>query len=171
MKYLSHSTSAGALTALAIVLCAAVSLAESKPPVEKVAQRGVLIVKCKTEIKDEMVNYRVLESWKGKYGPELFYVKPRDGYLYLHGVDAKGLGGVKDGQEVIVFYSDNALSGDSDNKGKIDAHRHDDVLPVVAGKVVWQPGEPHSTVYTLEELKKAVLAAVAKDPKVPTPRK
>jgi hypothetical protein len=152
---------------LGVVLFAAAAQAESKPPVERVAQRAVLIVKCQTEIEDGMLNYRVLESWKGKYSPDLFYIKPRAGYLYLRGLNAKGRGDVKAGQEVIFIYSDNALSGDTGNKGKIHANHPDDVLPVVSGKVDWQPGEPDSIVNTVEDLKKAILAASLKVAKPP----
>jgi hypothetical protein len=44
-------------------------------------------------------------------------------------------------------------------KGKIRAHSTDCILPIVDGKVTLGTGEPLPTVYTLAELKKAVLAA------------
>jgi hypothetical protein len=141
------------------MLSAAFVHAETMPSVEAVVKRDVLIVKCSTEIKDGIVNYRVLESWKGKYRSELFVVKPKDGYLYARGLDAKGLTTAKEGQEVIFFYSDNAVAGDAENKGKIRAHSPDLGLAVCDGKVTWEQGEFDAKIYTVKELKKAVLAA------------
>jgi hypothetical protein len=121
----------------------------------------VLIVKCRTEVKQGRANFRVLESWKGRYSEDMMYVKPFDGCLYARGVDAKSRGAAH-GQEILFFYSDNGVSGDSTNKGKIFADRPDMTLPIINGKVTWPVSDLDSTVYTLDELKKAVLA-VAKE--------
>jgi hypothetical protein len=138
--------------------------AESRPPLESVVRRDVLIVKCKMEIKEETIHYRVLESWKGKYDPKIFYQTPPDGYMH-RGISAGMFGSPKDGTEVIMFYSDNAISRSKDNPDKIDAYRPDDVLPVVNGKIEYELNELGSEVYSLDEFKKAVLAVVAKQAK------
>jgi hypothetical protein len=162
-----HTSTRGiaALAVLVVGLCSPpVAPAESRPPLESVVRRDVLIVKCKMEIKDETIHYRVLESWKGKYDPTIFYQTPPDGYMH-RGISAGMFSSPKDGTEVIMFYSDNAISGDRNNPGKIDAYRPDDVLPVVNGKVEYELNELGSEVYTLAEFKKAVLAVVAKQAK------
>jgi hypothetical protein len=149
--------------ALAVILGSARLFAESRPPVDQVARRDVLIVKCVTEIEDGFVNYRVLETWKGAYQTTRFTVEPKEGYLYARGFALDAMRSAKDGQEIIFFYSDNAVARDPENRGKLLAHRADCALAVVDGKVTWSPGEPEPTVYTLDDLKAAVLAAL-KDP-------
>jgi hypothetical protein len=145
---------------LAIFLAVPAMQAETMPPVEQVARRAVLILKCQAEIRDGKLNYRVLESWKGKYRPELFYVKPQAGYLYRAGFDAKGRSDVQEGQEAIFIYSDNAVSSEAEHRGQILAHRADSVLPSVEGTVIWARGESDAITYTLDELKSAILAAI-----------
>lgn len=134
------------------------AFAESTPSVEEVARRDVLIVKCRTEIREGRANFRVLESWKGKYSEEMMYVRPVAGCLYTRGVDAKSQGAMH-GQETLFFYSDNAVSAEITNKGKILADRPDMTLPIIDGKVTWPISDLDSTVYTLDELKNAVLSA------------
>lgn len=157
-----------ALVAVLSLASSGVVHAESTLSVEQVAKRAVLIVKCRMEIKGGVANYRVLESSKGQYSPDLFYLKPIEGYLYSHGFDVKGISGVKDGQEVVLIYSDNSVSGDPDNKGKIRAHSPDSTLPVEDEKIVWAHGEFESTVYKLDELKHAVLKVVKDSKPVPS---
>jgi hypothetical protein len=91
-------------------------------------------------------------------------VKPKEGYLYAQGFKVAAMRSAQDGQEVIFFYSDNAVAQDSENKGKLLAHRADSTLAVVDGKVTWSPGEPEPTVYVLADLKAAVLAAIKEAP-------
>jgi hypothetical protein len=153
------------LSAIVLGLCWALAAqAESRPPLEQVVRRDVLIVKCKMEVKEGQIHYRVLESWKGKYDPEIFYLTPPHGYMH-RGIDAGMFSTPKDGTEVIMFYSDNAISRSKDNPDKLDAYRPDDVLPVVNGTIEYELNELGSEVYTLAEFKKAVLAVVAKQAK------
>jgi hypothetical protein len=151
--------SAFATGLMLLILAGSLARAESMPSVEAVAKRDVLIVKCVTEVKEGVANYRVLESWKGKYEPGLFVTKPKEGYLYAQGVSARQFG-AQEGQEVIFFYSDNAVAADAEHKGKIRAHSPDLGLAVIDGKVTWARNELDATVYTIAELKKAVLAAL-----------
>jgi hypothetical protein len=144
--------------------------AESRPPLDQLVKRCVLILKCKVEIKDELLNYRVVESWKGKYRPDLFYDEPPEGCLYQVGREARAsaLAHLKDGQEVILFFTDNAVS--AVKKGKILAHAHDDLLVIAKGKVVYALNSRFETlggreVYTLEEFKKAILVVVNSEAK------
>jgi hypothetical protein len=155
---------------LAILSLLAQARGETVPPVEQVARRAVLILKCQAEIRNGKINYRVLESWKGRYRRELFYEQPQAGYLYRAGFDAKGRSDVQDGQEVIFIYSNNAVSSEAEHQGQILAHRADSILPSVRGKVIWVRGELDTTVYTLEELKAAIAAAM-KEPASPKPKR
>lgn len=158
------------VVALAAALFPGSLHAESRPPLDKCVKRCILIVKCKVEIKDDIIKYRVLESWKGNYRPELFYHEPPEGYLYPRGQDIKAgrISNPKDGQEVIFFYSDNAVS--AVKKGKIFNDGHDDSFAVVNGKVVYALNSRFETigdreVYSLEEFKKAILAVVEDEAK------
>jgi hypothetical protein len=64
---------------------------------------SALVVYCRTEIKDGMVRYRVLETWKGEYRPGLFYGPPPAGYLYTG--EWHGNANPVAGREVVFFFS------------------------------------------------------------------
>src|SRR5262245_5087522 len=84
------------------VLLATPSLAETWPTLEDYVRQCVLIVKCQTEVKDNTIRYRVVETWKGQYSPDLFHHKPPEGYLYTG--TSHGNGNPTDGREVIFFF-------------------------------------------------------------------
>jgi hypothetical protein len=130
--------------------------AETWPPLETYVDRCVLIVKCKTEVNEKTVKYRVVETWKGKYSPDSFYHKPPEGYLYSgswHGNEAP-----TDGREVIFFFTpDNHPTW---TKGKL--LDHSTCFVVEDGKVIYastsRSGERKE--YTVDAFKKAITAAV-----------
>ncbi len=70
-----------------------------------------LIVRCKAEVEGNTVKYRVVETWKGKYSPDLFYhnpdlgyYRPPEGYVSVATVREKERL-PPNGQEAIFFYA------------------------------------------------------------------
>lgn len=132
-------------------------LAESRPSLKAYLPRCVLIVRCKTEVKetadDYLFNYKVVEVLKGEYRPEKMEVQPPQGYLYrTQAQTKKAQAKPVDGQELIFFFSDNGVS-----RGKL--FRHDDAIPLEKGKMNWAMGhEPLAApeLYTVAELKKLI---------------
>lgn len=144
---------------------------ERRPPLRELVERCVLIVKCKIEVKNEVIHYRVVETWKGKYSPDLFYDTPPKGYVYRNGgtLASTPVAEPVEGREVIFFFARTGQPAFA--KGKLA--RHDDWFVVVKGKVVvdvlYEPQSQPETyhdrmVYTVDEFKKAVLAAANPKP-------
>ncbi len=168
MMHLHFVPRLAGVLALTAALFPGASRAESRPPLDQAVKRCVLIVRCKVEIKDNLINYRVVESWKGKYSPDLFYTEPLEGYLFRVGeeIGASRTSNLKDGQEVVFFYSDNAVS--AVKKGKILSHAYDDIFVVAHGKVVYElnslPESPEDRqTYTVEQFKKSIQTVVEGD--------
>jgi len=144
------------------LLWATSAVAESRPPLASVVRRNLLIVKCQVEIKDNLLNYRVLETWKGNYSPEIFEQQPPKGYVLARPQKVGAARDSMDGREVILFYSDNALAGSAHKPRKLNAYRMDDSIPILDGKVRWEiERDLGGEEYTLAEFKKAVLDIVA----------
>ena len=142
-------------------LVSTVAVAETWPPLETYVKWCVLIVKCKTEVEGKKVKYKVDETWKGEYSPDLFHHTPPDGYLYTgtwHGNEAP-----TNGREVIFFYTKG--NHPSWTKGKLLDHSTSFV--VKDGKLVYASTSRSGLrkEYTVEEFKKAILAALDKQKK------
>src|SRR5262249_4550328 len=93
------------LVATAVILLIPVrGLAEAWPSLEDYVDECVLIAKCKTEKKAKF-QYRVLETWKGKFSPDLFlfYDTPPEGCLFAH--QNHGNDRPRNGREVIFFFT------------------------------------------------------------------
>jgi hypothetical protein len=142
------------LVVAAVLVAPTPARAERWPDLQTYVKECSLIVYCKTEVKDRTVRYRVVESWKGEYRPDLFYHRPPPGYLYTgtwHGNE-----GPADGREVIFFFT-------ADNQpawanGKLLDHSTSFV--VSGGKVVYASTNfGMRREYTVPEFKKAVLDA------------
>jgi len=126
--------------------------AESWPTHEQYVDSCVLIVLCRAEVKDNKVSYRILETWKGVYSPDLFYHKPPDGYLFTgtwHGNDSP-----KDGRESVFFFT--AHNHPLWTKGLLLDHSTNFVIS--NGKLTYastgNPGE--SRDYTVTEFRSAI---------------
>lgn len=143
------------------VLSATPSSAESWPTLEDYVRRCVLIVKCRTEVKDKAVMYRVLETWKGKYSPDLFHHKPAEGYLYTN--TWHGNEGPTEGREVIFFFTNS--NQPAWTKGKL--LHHSTSFVITGGKLVYASTDRGGLrkEYTVEDFKKAVRGAADKDEK------
>lgn len=166
MRTIFRATFVVGMVTLVATLTPGAGRAESRPPVEQVVERAVLIVKCETEITDQRLSYRVLETWKGEYRPDLMQPEPPEGYLYS-GLPVEGTDAV-DGREVVFVFSDNGIS-----LGKL--FRHDDSFPVVNGKVVYATTSRSEvfgdeTVYTVDEFKKTIVALVENQTEEVTPK-
>ncbi|HZL87648.1 MAG TPA: hypothetical protein VFB96_04665, partial [Pirellulaceae bacterium] len=73
--------------ALALTLVAGgICLAETRPDLKSYLPRCLLIVRCKTEVKetadDYLYDYKVVEVLKGEYSPQKMEGEPPAGYLY-----------------------------------------------------------------------------------------
>lgn len=141
----------------AILTASAPGRAEVTVGVNVETELSALVVYCQTEIKGGMVRYRVLETWKGEYRPDLFYYRPPAGYLYTvdwHGNDNPVAGG-----EVIFFFSAESQSGNIN--GKFSDHM---AAHVVANGKVTVPARYGFTgqteEWTLADFKKLVLQTV-----------
>lgn len=147
----------GVLVLAAILTGPAPARAEMTLGVNLQVEMSALVIYCQAEIKGGMVRYRVLETWKGEYHPNLFRDRPPAGYLYTgewHGNDNPVAG-----REVVFFFS--AESGKIN--GKFSDHSTAYVVtngkvavPATTG-VTWS-GQTEE--WTLADFKKAVLAAV-----------
>ena len=131
--------------------------AERWPSLESYVSDCVLIVKAKTvfEGTDKTVTFRVEESWKGKYAPDLLQNTTKDGrfvvYKGEHGVN------VVDGQEVVFFFTrhNNAATG--------PLGRHSTAFPVKDGKIVYaSTSEDFRREYKIEEFRKAITELIEK---------
>lgn len=126
-----------------------------------------LIVRCKSEVDGATVRYRVVEVWKGKLSPELFYhdpdqgcFRPPQGFVAVHGINNSPL--PADEQECIIFLS-------VDNQPKWTNGKFLPPWPslrATEGKIVYpSPTEPPPPwggrkEYTMDQFKRAVLNAV-----------
>jgi hypothetical protein len=143
-------------TAIAVIVPAR-GLAESWPSLVTYVDQCVLIVKCKTEDKGGKVKFKVLETWKGKYSPDLFYDNPPNGYLYAeraHGNDSPAAG-----REMIFFFTRHNQPVFA--KGKLVSHST--CFNVNDGKLVYASTDDprgHRKEYLLDSFKKAVASAV-----------
>ena len=126
--------------------------AETWPPLKNYVELCTLIVRCKTEVEGKTVKYKVEESWKGKYSPELFHKKPPTGYLFTnswHGNESP-----VSGREVIFFFTNS--NQPSWTKGKLLSHSTSFV--VNEGKVVYASTNfSMRKEYTVDDFKKKIL--------------
>jgi len=144
------------ITSVLILLIATASYAELWHPLEKYVEICSLIVHCKTEIKGDKVQYKVIESWKGKYSPDLFYNTPPEGYLFAfsnHGADSP-----INGEEIIFFFNKNHNQPNWAN-GKLAVHST--AFSVTDGKLIYgSTSDSERKEYSLEEFKNAILDIV-----------
>jgi hypothetical protein len=137
-----------ALAWAGVLLLAAPGRAETWPSLELYVQWCSLIVKCKTEVG---VGYRVTETWKGVYDPDLFTHRPPAGYINTnnwHGNDE-----VEDGREIVFFFTP------KDYDAKLDAHST--AFHVKNGRVVYASTSwGMQREYTVEEFRRAIRSIV-----------
>ncbi len=128
------------------------ALAELWPTFEKYVGDSALIVHCRTEIKNERVRFKIIETWKGVYSPELFYYTPEEGYLYTgywHGNESP-----KDAGEVIFFFT--IRNQPRWTEGKL--LDHSTAFVVTNGKLIWaSTADFGRQEYTLAEFRVKVL--------------
>ena len=141
--------------------CCTAVRAELWLPLEAYVELCVLIVKCKTEVGEKKVKYKVEEVWKGRYSPDLFHHKTDEGYLHTgtgHGNESP-----TNGREVIFFFTGG--NHPSWTKGKL--LHHSTSFVVKDGKVIYASTDlSNRKEYTVEDFKKAILAVMAKQKKV-----
>ena len=122
--------------------------AEHWPTLEEYVDDCVLIVFCRTEIQNDEIRYKVMETWKGVYAPELFCHKPEEGYLYTsawHGNESPA-----SGREVIFFFTPHNHPQWAD--GRLD--HHSTTFVVTNGKLIWaSTADWGRREYTLEEFR------------------
>ena len=122
-------------------------------PLESLVEFCPLIVKCRIERDDRGLRYRVLETWKGTYSPDLFAVSPSDGYFRPNHWPVRN---PTEGQEIILFFNDNPygsmLRGDAAS------------FPVTDGTIMYDSSDLFgATRYTVEGFKREVLGYVHSD--------
>jgi len=142
------------LTTISILLIATASYAELWLPLEKYVETCSLIVLCKTELKGDKVQYKVIETWKGEYSPELFYYTPPEGYLFTntwHGAESPS-----GGKEIIFFFTNNNQPNWAD--GKLVSHST--AFSITDGKLIYASTSMERKEYSLEEFKDAILSVV-----------
>lgn len=127
--------------------------AEVWPTLNNYVDQCVLIVLCRTEPFKDGFRYKIEETWKGVYSPELFYYKPDEGYLYAgswHGNE-----GQKGGARTVFFFT--ASNSPDWAKGKLVDHSTS--FQIKDGKLTYALtgdwGVPKD--YTVEEFRKAIL--------------
>ena len=134
-----------------------IARAERWPSLDSSVSDCVLIVKARTvfEGTDNTVTFKIEESWKGKYAPDMLKNTTKDGryvtYKGKHGVN------VVDGQEMVFFFTRHNHPG----TGPLDSHST--AFPVKDGKIVYaSTSEVHWKEYTVGEFKKAIIALIEK---------
>jgi hypothetical protein len=112
-----------------------------------------LIVKCRFERDDRGLRYRVLETWKGTYSPDLFAVSPSDGYFRPNHWPVRN---PTEGQEIILFFTANPYG--SMLRGGAAS------FPVTDGMIVYDSSDIFGgTRYTVAGFKREVLSYVHSD--------
>lgn len=143
------------LIVAATLLVSAVARAETWIGLNNYVKSCDLIVLCRTEVKAGSVKYRVSETWKGEYRPDLFYHKPSTGFLHTgewHGNESP-----TDGREIIFFFDGG--SQPEWTKGKLLDHSTSFV--VTDGKVVYAATDRNlRQEYSVADFKKAILMEV-----------
>ena len=140
------------------------------PPLSDYVKECCLIVRCKTEVKPTGVRYRVLETWKGKYSPELFYRTPPEGYLFTN--DSHGNGSPADGREIVFFFTNGNQPAFAN--GKLE--NHSAAFVVTDGNVVYastslpEDAGGFRKKCTLQGFKAAVKSVVEQQQKAKEPR-
>lgn len=156
---------------LVLLACPAWGTAKEVPSLEQMAAQSVLIVRCKVEVAGEKLKYRVLETWKGEYSPDLFHIPPVAGYLYGEGFRRSSpIADPHEGKETLFFFTEHNQPADQGRK----LTGHDYWLVVNNGKVVFTTTEPRTgsqkrEVYALEDFKQAILAASGEKSAKPVP--
>lgn len=105
-------------SAMAVIVPARGLARDPLPSLETYVDQCVLIVRCKTERQEGKFQFRVLETWKGKYSPDLFYDNPPMGYLYAE--RTQGNDSPAERREVIFFFT--ARNQPVFAKGKLVVH-------------------------------------------------
>jgi len=129
--------------------------AESWPTFEEYVDSCVLVAYCRTELDKNRLRYKVIETWKGVYSPDLFYHKPEEGYLYTntwHGNESP-----EDGKEIVFFftYRNHPLW----SEGRLVSHST--AFVVANGKLVWaSTADGGGKEYGLAEFRSKVLERV-----------
>lgn len=115
----------------------------------------VLIVVCRAEPHKEGLRYKVEETWKGVYTPELFYHEPEEGYLITnawHGNEDR-----KAGDRIILFFT--AENQPPWSKGKLT--HHSTAFPLQDDKLVYgSTSDKYRKQYSLADFRSAVGAQV-----------
>jgi hypothetical protein len=135
----------------ALVLAAGLaspSRAETWPTLDEYVESCALIVKCRTEVGK---GYRVVETWKGTYSPDLFAHRPPDGFVLTNNWHRNGE--VADGREVMFFFTY------SDHSTKLGAHST--AFHVKNGRVVYASTSwGMQQEFTVEEFRRAIRSIV-----------
>src|SRR6186713_535569 len=151
------------VAAAVVILNPSRGLAESWPSLEDYVNDCVLIVKCKTEEAGKF-QYRVLETWKGKFSPDLFVFSdtPPEGCLYAH--QNHGNERPRQGREVIFFFTKRNQPDFA--KGKLE--HHSTCFNIEDDKLLYATNSDFDEKeYTVEQFKKAVAAIVVDQEKKP----
>ena len=122
--------------------------AELWPTLEKYVDQCVLIVKCKTDMQN-VFRYKVLETWKGKYSPDLFDKQPPNGYIFADG--GHGNDNPKAGRELVFFFT----MHNQPSSGKLQSHST--AFPIEDGKIVYASTNNNlRKEYTVKDFKAAI---------------
>jgi hypothetical protein len=126
--------------------------AEAWPTFDDLASsRFLLIVHCRVQEIEGRKAFKLLEVWKGRYGPLAFAKQPPTGYI-----ETPGPGGGPEvhavGDEVILFYTNH-------NQSQEGISRHDMTLLVNGGKIIYPPETElfsGKRDYTVEEFRREI---------------
>lgn len=140
------------LALIIVTVVATPSRAETWPSLDMYVKWCALIVKCKTEVGK---GYRVVETWKGTYSPDLFFHRPPDGYVLTN--NWHGNEGVADGREIVFFFTM------PDHSTKLDAHST--AFHVNDGRVVYAStgGFGMRQEFTIEAFGRTIRSIVRRD--------
>ena len=125
---------------------------ESWPTLAYYVDSCVLIVLCRTERYEDGFRYKLEETWKGVYTPDLFYHKPDEGYLYTgswHGNEKQ-----KEGLQTVFFFT--SSNHPAWTKGKLLDHSTS--FQITDGKLTYASTGDFGIrrEYTLPEFRKVI---------------
>jgi hypothetical protein len=146
-------------------LLSPITHAETWLPLDKCVTLCSLIVKCTTEVTTNQIRYKIEETWKGNYSPDLFYHRPPDGYLYAgtwHGNDAPTNG------RVVVFFFTKDNQPSWCNGRYLD---HSTCFVVNDGKLIYADTDRfgYRKEYAVDNFKKEILGIVEQQNKSAEP--
>ena len=136
---------------LAMLVVVSTARGEMWMSLEDYVAKCVLIVRAKTVLeRDGKLTFRVIETWKGRYTPDVFVETTIDGRFFAY----QGEHGVKvvDGQEIAFFFTKH----NQPNTGKL--HRHSTAFPISNGELVYGSTSMNPQKYTVDAFHKRIVA-------------